>query len=280
MVVIQRRFANLYGVIGSCNFLCQLQKDTLRVVDHYKYLGSVVCLSETLIYDAQHKCSSALCSYPSLAGRVFGSRCIPSKLKTHLLLALVQSRLLYGTQLWGGNMTIAMRKLNAVYTRGLREIINDCRYGRCKLTDFRVREQLVQPSIDCLLLRRRLAFLGRIVTTSHRTVIAVLSMTARNEPLPWVERITQDMLTLWKSWPEGHKQLPCPIDHPVQWWQFMLDHPERWKQMVAAIFFVHSILDDKVEAMVAGPQFVCTICVNSNFASRQALLQHMRRNHN
>ena len=255
------------------------ENDVLRVVDHYKHLGSVVCLSESLIYDAQHRCSAALCSYTAMSGRVFGSICIPTRLKIHLLISLVLSRLLYGTQHWCGSMVAAMRKLNAVYMRGLRKIIGDCKFGKCKFTDFRVREQLQQPSIDCLLLRRRLAFLGRIVITSHKTVVAVLAMRARNCLLPWVEQINADMLEMWKLWPDGRKHLPHPAEHAMEWWHFMLNNAERWKRLVAEVFFVHSILDERAEASMADPLFACTLCEGSNFSSNQALLQHMRTKH-
>ena len=75
------------------------QGDSLRVVDHYKHLGSIVCLSECLMHDAQHHSSAALCSYTSLAGRIFGSRCISARLKVHFVVLLVLTRLLYGTQM-------------------------------------------------------------------------------------------------------------------------------------------------------------------------------------
>ena len=150
--------------------------ERLRIVEHYKHLGSTVCLTESLVFDAQHRASSAMTSYVSLAGRVFGSRCIPSRIKLYLMTSLILSRLLYGTQLWCGNTVTAMRRINSVYMRVLRMILGDCRYGRCKYSEATVREILRQPSLDCLLLRRRFFFLGRIVATSHKSVLAVLSI--------------------------------------------------------------------------------------------------------
>ena len=118
------------------------EKEVLRVVDHYKHLGSVVCLSESLMYDAQHRSTSALCSYTSLAGRVFGSRCIGSTTKLHLMASLILSRLLFGTQMWSGNFAEPMRKINIVYMKVLRKIIGDSHFGKGVHSDPRVRELL------------------------------------------------------------------------------------------------------------------------------------------
>ena len=100
------------------------------------------------MFDAQHRCSSAVAAYVPLAHRIFGADCIGNWLKLHFMHSLILSRLLHNTQLWTP-LVAPMRKLNGVYMRVLRRIGGDCRFDRPKFTDLEIRIQLKQPSIDC-----------------------------------------------------------------------------------------------------------------------------------
>ena len=51
-------------------------KGSVSVTDRYKHLGSYVAVSETLMYDAQHRCSAALTAHVPIATRIFGSHFI------------------------------------------------------------------------------------------------------------------------------------------------------------------------------------------------------------
>jgi len=172
-----------------------------------------------------------------------------------------------------------MRRINSVYLHVLRMIIGDCRYGRCEYSDATVREILRQPSLDCLLLRRRLFFLGRIVATSHKSVLAVLSIRVKGTALPWVQQIMLDMETLYRSWGEHDKKLPPPGVAQIAWWRFMYHSPSQWKAWVSDIFFSNSILDKTVAGPALSAMFACHLCVGVNFATNQALLQHLRTKH-
>jgi hypothetical protein len=252
--------------------------ECLRVVEHYKHLGSIVCLSESLVYDAQHRCSSAMTSYAPISGRVFGSRCIPTHLKLHLMKSLVLSRLLFGAQPWMGSVLLAIRKLNAVYMRVLRRIIGDVRFGKCRFSDFQVRETLNQPSIDCLLVRRRLAFLGRSASTQHRSQIACLALRVNGSPLPWIEQVKDDMSRLYQSWPDHCKHLPDPAVDASSWWRFMAERMHEWRAFVSEFTFISSRLDTVSTSAADNNPFACGCC-SMAFPSNQALLQHKRRAH-
>ena len=162
------------------------ESDRLRIVEHYKHLGSHLSVDGSLMFDAQHRCSSALAAYVPLAHRIFGSGCIGAWLKMHFMSSPVLSRLLYNTQLWTPIVS-PVRKLNGVYMRVLRRIACDCRFGRPSHTDLEIRVKLGQPSIDCLLRRRRLLYASRILTTKHLALIAVLSLRVKSNRLPSVQ---------------------------------------------------------------------------------------------
>jgi hypothetical protein len=144
------------------------------------------------MYDARHRCSAALTAYVPIATRIFRSHFIGPWLKLHFMSSLVLSRLLYNTQTWVQELP-AMRKINGVYMRVLRRILGDCRYGPCVFSDLEVRRQLGQPSIDCLLLRRRMHYLRRLVHHRHKSLIEVLSLVHDGTRIPWVDLICRDI---------------------------------------------------------------------------------------
>ena len=131
------------------------------IVDKYIHLGSFATITGNLMFDAQHRCSAALSAYVPLSMRVFGSTVMSTWLKLHFLRSLILSRLLHNTQTWVPNATV-VGKLNDVYMTVLRRIVNEPRFKHCDHSDRQVREQLGEPSSDCLLARRRLVYLGRI----------------------------------------------------------------------------------------------------------------------
>ena len=91
----------------------------LRIVESYKHLGSYLSISDSLMHDAQHRCSAALSAYVPIAQKIFASPYIGHWLKIHFMGSLVLSRLLYNTQTWVLQQN-ALRKINDVYMRVLR----------------------------------------------------------------------------------------------------------------------------------------------------------------
>ena len=148
----------------------------LSVVEKYKYLGSVITISESVVFDAQHRACAALSAYVPSTSKIFGSREVSQWLKLHFTVSLILKRLLYNTQTWVVcTFVVALREINGVYMRVLRMIAGESRFQRCEHTDVKIRTRLSQPSIDCLLMRRRLLFAGRIVrapSCNHCCVVA------------------------------------------------------------------------------------------------------------
>ena len=196
--------------------------------------------------------------------------------------SLVLSRLLYNTQTWVRQLP-AIKKINCVYMRVLRRILGDCRYGPCVFSDLEVRRQLRQPSIDCLLLRRRMHYLKRLVTCEHKSLIAVLALVHKGRRLPWVDLICKDMGLMYERMPSFREVLPAPKDDPFLWADFIKNEPLKWLQMVNAVSFFESQLDhqeapqrDEISSLV----HKCTQCDHGPcFATNKALLQHQRKKH-
>ena len=83
--------------------------------------------------------------------------------------------LLYNVQCWH-TCTKSMRIINNVYMRALRRIGGFMRYGASDtLSDIEVRTHLCKPSIDCLLMRKRLLYIPRILISKCSTLNALLS---------------------------------------------------------------------------------------------------------
>ena len=130
--------------------------DRVVVVDKYKHVGSITCTGNTDMYEVQHRCAEATAAYSPVAGKIVGSPKIGVWLKFHFLSTLILTRLLYCAH----TLTMSAKgvtKLNAVYMRVLRKISGNMRFDEhCEFTDMQVRQQCMQPSIDCLLVRARL----------------------------------------------------------------------------------------------------------------------------
>ena len=72
----------------------------IHIIDQYKHLGSVINVDSNLVPDARHRSSLALNAYDPIACKVFGCKCVPANLKRSSYKSLVESRLLYGAELW------------------------------------------------------------------------------------------------------------------------------------------------------------------------------------
>jgi hypothetical protein len=134
----------------------------IRVVMSYKYLGSI--LSEKLARnaDAIRRTRLAMASYAPIATKVFGSSCISTTLKVALAFSLVFSRLLYGVQTWQSVTKWCYEKLNGTYMRVLRRIAGlHFEKGKKCISNTEVRRTLCIPSLECLIMQRRLLHFGK-----------------------------------------------------------------------------------------------------------------------
>ena len=250
------------------------EKQTLRAVQQYKHLGTHATCTGTYVVDAAHRASVSMQAYTPLAGKVFSSPHIPARLKVILMMYLILSRLLYNTHIWTP-CARALGRLNTAYMRVVRRIFGEPRFGKTEHDDATVRALLGVPSIDCLLQRRRLLYLGRLMRAPLSTIHAVLALTHKGACLPWIRLVQKDLSDMHTRVPEMASGFPPPLTAPHAWSSLMRD-AKAWHEAVCKIRFSDSVLDDKqapaISVQLAHTCEDCTKC----FATRQALLQHKR----
>ena len=130
----------------------------------------------------------------------------------------------------------ALRILNAMYMRCLRRLAGECRFGP-SVTDIDVRRILKAPSLDCLLTRKRLAYLGRVVRHGPPELRALLARRADRPPLPWVSQLVKDLQCVWRM-AALCSALPDPDKDFGPWLQFIVCTPALWSQAYNCIHFV------------------------------------------
>ena len=176
-----------------------------------------------------------------------------------------------------------MKKLNCVYMRVLRRIADDCKFGHCAYSDAEVRRLLCQPSLDCLLMRRRMLYLGRILRVRHKSLLAALSLSLVNKRLPWVKLICNDFQMMHSSMQEVRDKLPSPSDDSFAWADFIVEEPLAWHDLVVKVYFSNSCLDRNAmpcDDMTFVNIFACHVCAHKpSFPTNKAYLQHMRKVH-
>ena len=127
--------------------------------------------------NARLRAKSAKEAYGPLALRVFGSGHIPAPLKLSLYMSLVESRNSFSMHIAPPSFN-ALRIVASVYNRALRRIAGTPRFEKDEhaLSDIEIRRALKVPSYDCILMRGRLRYVGRIVRTRPTTLVAMLSV--------------------------------------------------------------------------------------------------------
>eukprot|EP00972_Heterocapsa_arctica_P108574 15988393-Heterocapsa_arctica.AAC.1 len=157
----------------------------IRVVTSYKHLGLVIAADGSLHLDALHKKSAAMQAYGPLATKVFGSPVVPLDLKMCFFWSLVLSRLLYNAHVLVPAMRY-VRVLSSVYMRVVRRVFASPRFGPDD-SDLTVRRRFRLPSVDCLLRRARLRFLGRVVLRQPPALLAILGTRHKGAAVSWVD---------------------------------------------------------------------------------------------
>lgn len=208
---------------------------------------------------------------------MYGSGYIDRFLKLQFANSLVFSRLFYHAQLVVPTVSY-MRALNNVYMRVMRRIADKMRFSADAMSDLNVRTSLRVPSVDCRLLKMRLLYLLRVLQSHPLTLLALLAVKVNRKHLPWTSLIVADLIFV-REHVEDCKTLPSASDYPAVWKSFILDDPDRWRNIVSSIFFVESRCDkshsssDKVIA-----NHICAMC-SDPFSSSKALSQHARIKH-
>ena len=100
------------------------------------------------------------------------------------------------------------------------------------ITDIEVRVALKLPSLDCLLTRARLRYLGRILRTQPASLCALLSIRHRARLLGWTALVIKDLKIAWQQ-VALCKALPDPELRGSECLTFINEIPHWWKQVAA-----------------------------------------------
>ena len=290
------KYTKKYTVQQKCRILLPpgANAEYLRVVQQYKHLGSIISADGTCTFDIARRTASAMTAYAPIAVSVFGSMSISRNTRLNLFRSLVISRLLYNVHVWSEVSVWSLRKLNHVYMRGLRRIAGQCRYQAGGLTDERIRELMEAPSIDSMIVSRRLLYLPSVLSSPAVSLRALLSVCVGPESrrLPWSQLILSDLRSLKLFYHSKLAELGDPLVDGQKWQALILDYPSQWKELVKGFRFSSSILDahstchrrrTHEHECVTIPMHAadtCRICLQNgssvHFPTRRALATHAR----
>jgi len=197
--------------------------------------------------------------------------------------SLILSRLLNNVHTWVMNPTV-LRILNSVYMRDLRRIAGKLRYdATCECSDADVRQMLSQPSLDCLVQRKRLQYLATLSITKPKALLAILQARPQKQQLPWATQMVSDLERFYAGVVEVRSVLPPPAEgNGAIWMEFITAQSDRWHTLTNSLFYTNSCLDKSVgvdnESQL---NFQCQICAAPQpaFATAKALAQHQRTKH-
>ena len=126
--------------------------------------------------------------------------------------------------------------------RVLRKIRACSRFNSsCELTDEQVRRLLGAPSIDCLLMRRRLSYLRRLLLNGVQSSLALLCVRVgtKHELIPWTAQVVNDLRTLQRLACPKLDALGCPVGNSTVWAEFITSFPLAWKQLIDSLVFIN-----------------------------------------
>jgi len=224
-----------------------------------------------------------MAAYAPIAVKIFGSGAIGLHVKLHFLRTLILARSLFNAHLLTAQVAY-IRKLNAVYARVLRRVFGAPRHDSTKgPTDLVVRVAVGMPSLDCLLVVRRLHYVARLVKHRPSQLWALLQQRVSDRPLPWVAQLRDDFMVFFKCSAAVRSELPVPIGDLAlhRWFNFVNDEPLKWGELVRNVFFYESVLDRHVTPHAPVRAILthkCDVC-DLYFSTRKGLDQHKRRKH-
>ena len=262
----------------------------LHIVDSYKHVGTIISKDGLFVLDARTRVQSAMAAYAPLANKVFSSSRISVELRIRLACSLVFSRLLYNTQIWVVSASACehVRLINGTYMRVLRKIACCERFdASCEHNDLKVRQMLRMPSIECILRRRRLLYLCRLLRHGPESLQAILSVTSEEpcaQSMPWTSTIVADLKCIQLFYSAKLSGLGCPVARAREWCVFIKSYPHEWKAIVDGYHDVHDefIVAKRRACDVphAMRTFVCMTCVDKPaFSTAKQLAQHARARH-
>ena len=142
--------------------------------------------------------ASAAAAWFPLAERIFGPPRIHMDIKLSLADSSIFSRLYYATETWSDYTVTALRPLEAMQTRVARRISSWWnRAGEENITNLELRKRLNMPSVQCVLMTRRLKYLARLAKSAPKSLIALLQATNRRKHAKsWGSSVVEDLRRL------------------------------------------------------------------------------------
>ena len=144
-----------------------------------------------------------------------------------------------------------------------------------------MRRKIGQPSIDSLVLQRRLEYYPRLARRKPAALLALLQANASDKCIPWASQALHDMEFVADT--VSSIALPRPAVVPEAWLHVMLQDTEGWSRAVQCCTYLHSVLDPVASSdrPAAAFVFACKLCANPQpaFSSGKALASHQRTMH-
>ena len=250
----------------------------LHIVSVYKHLGGEITAAGSLVPLAHGRRKRALAAYSPIAMKIFGSPQLQMDLKQWMFTTLVMSRLVFNL-----HVVVPSRRfliiLNDVYLRGHRRMHDACRInGDCE-SDLAFRVRTGTPSIDCLLCRARLRYLGRMARSHPPALVTLLRQRVNGRRPIWINLIVSDM-TRMRQIVARCSSMPAPDADPEVWMRRAATEPTSWNQDVSMMFFTDSVCDREAvpDTSAHVRPFACSEC-SFAFASEKQLSLHLNRHH-
>ena len=263
----------------------------LRVVRRYVHLGSGLDGACGPAPDVQIRTASALSAFTPISKKVFGNSWVTRAVRLRLLSSLVLSRLLYNVHTWSALTQAAYNRLNSVYMRGLRRIADCLRFSaesaHASGSDAYVRTLLGAPSLQCIIMQRRLLLLASILRNGSSRLVSLLAARGRdNQPLPWVRMISGDLQRTASYHANKFAELGDPLEHCNEWAAMITRFPGEWRELVKGVHYTSMELDVASRPKTNPGEWgslppamhKCTSC-GSSFPSAKALEAHRKAKH-
>jgi hypothetical protein len=256
----------------------------IHVVASYAHLGGILSNSGSMVPEARARRSSMMASFGPLAVRIFGQQGFSMEMRLDMASSLLWSKLLYNVVTWTMQPQ-ALKILDDAHMRVLRRIAGRMRgneHDGKHSTALEVRRELRAPSLECIIVRRRLMYYARLAIHRPRMLWALLQARPNNTPLPYAKQAMDDFAVLQAHCPQAAK-LPDVSLAPKAWLSIITFERRLWSEWVREVWFDESVFDtDRIGcgtlSEVRNCAHVCTDC-NLRFVTRKAMLAHRRVKH-
>ena len=130
-------------------------------------------------------------------------------------------------------------------------------------TDLHVRQALGAPSIDCLLQKRRLLYLRRLIVHGPEVLKGLLVIGAPSCQVPRTRLVVKDLKSVASILGKTDSLQP-EIDQE-RWMHYLYNVGDEWNDVVRQVNFSESVLDINTGQHERGPDILiysCTECVH------------------